>query len=89
MLTEPTDPFWTIATPGTSRNASETRVIPRARSSSPLIMVTGCVSDERDDGVFDAEITTALSVVVSGDCATAIAGAAVVSAMMAILWIFN
>jgi hypothetical protein len=52
-------------------------------------MVTGCVSDERDDGVFDAEITTAPSVVVSGDCATAIAGAAAVSAMMAILWIFN
>jgi hypothetical protein len=50
--------------------------------------VTGCVRDEREDGVFDAEITTALSVVVSGDCARAIAGAVIESAMMTIR-IFN
>src|SRR4051812_32240426 len=59
----PYEPLCTRVAPGTSRNASATLVIPRARRSSPDRIVTACDSVAAGRGTLDAETTTVPSVV--------------------------
>src|SRR6185312_12231720 len=67
----PNEPDWAIVTPATDWSAVASDVMPRSRSSSPLMASTVAGTARLLIGVRVAVTTTGASVAVSGRCAPA------------------